>query len=97
MVRFSSSSIHLADTQKLTLPALSPTMTEGTLVRWLVKEGLCIQKQFLCFLLYSGDRIKSGASLFEVETDKSVMSADAVEDGYLAKILVCCCRGCLVL
>ncbi len=41
----------LADTHKLTLPALSPTMTEGTLVRWLVKEGQLLTTIFNCIML----------------------------------------------
>jgi len=55
------------------MPALSPTMTEGKLARWLVKEG---------------DEIKSGKVLCEIETDKATMEVEAVDEGTLLKILV---------
>ena len=55
------------------MPALSPTMTEGTLASWQVKEG---------------DAIQSGQVLAEIETDKAVMEVEAVDEGVLAKILV---------
>ena len=55
------------------MPALSPTMTEGTLASWQVKEG---------------DAIQSGQILAEIETDKAVMEVEAVDEGVLAKILV---------
>ncbi len=55
------------------MPALSPTMTEGKLSRWLKKEG---------------DEVKSGDVLAEIETDKATMEVEAVEEGYLAKIVV---------
>jgi pyruvate dehydrogenase E2 component (dihydrolipoamide acetyltransferase) len=55
------------------MPALSPTMTEGKLSRWLKKEG---------------EEIKSGDVLAEIETDKATMEVEAVEEGFLAKILV---------
>ncbi len=55
------------------MPALSPTMTEGKLSRWLKKEG---------------DEVKSGDVLAEIETDKATMEVEAVDEGYLAKILV---------
>ncbi len=55
------------------MPALSPTMTEGKLARWLKKEG---------------DAIKSGQVLCEIETDKATMEVEAVDEGKLAKILV---------
>ena len=55
------------------MPALSPTMTEGTLASWQVKEG---------------DVIQSGQVLAEIETDKAVMEVEAVDEGVLAKILV---------
>jgi len=55
------------------MPALSPTMTEGTLSRWLKKEG---------------DEVKSGDVLAEIETDKATMEVEAVEEGFLAKIVV---------
>jgi pyruvate dehydrogenase E2 component (dihydrolipoamide acetyltransferase) len=55
------------------MPALSPTMTEGKLAKWLKKEG---------------DEVKSGDVLAEIETDKATMEVEAVEEGYLAKILV---------
>jgi len=57
----------------LKMPALSPTMEEGTLARWLVKEG---------------DAIRSGDIIAEIETDKATMEFEAVDEGTLAKILV---------
>ena len=55
------------------MPALSPTMTEGTLARWLKKEG---------------DVIKAGDVIAEIETDKATMEVEAVDEGILGKILV---------
>ncbi|MCZ4299104.1 pyruvate dehydrogenase complex E1 component subunit beta [Henriciella marina] len=55
------------------MPALSPTMEEGTLARWLKKEG---------------DEISSGDVIAEIETDKATMEVEAVDEGTLAKILV---------
>ncbi|MCF3946122.1 pyruvate dehydrogenase complex dihydrolipoamide acetyltransferase [Acidiphilium sp. AL] len=55
------------------MPALSPTMTEGTLAKWLKKEG---------------DAIKSGDVIAEIETDKATMEVEAVDEGILGKILV---------
>lgn len=55
------------------MPALSPTMTEGTLARWLKKEG---------------ESIESGEVIAEIETDKATMEVEAVDEGILAKILV---------
>ena len=58
---------------QILMPALSPTMTEGNLVRWLKKEG---------------DAVKSGQVLAEIETDKATMEVEAVEEGILGKILI---------
>ena len=58
---------------KILMPALSPTMAEGNLVRWLKSEG---------------DQLKSGDVLAEIETDKATMEVEAVDEGKLAKILV---------
>ena len=55
------------------MPALSPTMTEGKIARWLKKEG---------------DKVKSGDVLAEIETDKATMEVEAVDEGSLGKILV---------
>jgi len=55
------------------MPALSPTMTEGTLARWLKKEG---------------EPIKAGDVIAEIETDKATMEVEAVDEGVLGKILV---------
>ena len=55
------------------MPALSPTMTEGKLARWLVKEG---------------DMVATGKVLAEIETDKATMELEAVDDGKIGKILV---------
>ncbi|QIL02086.1 pyruvate dehydrogenase complex dihydrolipoamide acetyltransferase [Sphingomonas sinipercae] len=58
---------------ELKMPALSPTMEEGTLAKWLVKEG---------------DEVTSGDILAEIETDKATMEFEAVDEGTIAKILV---------
>jgi pyruvate dehydrogenase E1 component beta subunit len=58
---------------ELKMPALSPTMEEGTLAKWLVKEG---------------DEVKSGDILAEIETDKATMEFEAVDEGKIEKILV---------
>jgi pyruvate dehydrogenase E2 component (dihydrolipoamide acetyltransferase) len=55
------------------MPALSPTMTEGTLARWLVKEG---------------DPVTNGDTVAEIETDKATMEVEAIEEGRVGKILV---------
>ncbi len=55
------------------MPALSPTMEEGTLAKWLVKEG---------------DKIQSGDLIAEIETDKATMEFEAVDEGIIGKILV---------
>jgi len=55
------------------MPALSPTMEEGTLAKWLVKEG---------------DTVKSGDILAEIETDKATMEFEAVDEGTVAAILI---------
>ena len=55
------------------MPALSPTMTEGKLSKWLKKEG---------------EEVKSGDVLAEIETDKAMMEVEAVDEGVLAKIVV---------
>ncbi|WP_109356969.1 pyruvate dehydrogenase complex dihydrolipoamide acetyltransferase [Sphingorhabdus sp. EL138] len=57
----------------LQMPALSPTMEEGTLAKWLVKEG---------------DEVASGDLLAEIETDKATMEFEAVDEGTIAKIVV---------
>ena len=58
---------------KVLMPALSPTMTEGKIARWLKKEG---------------DAVKSGDILAEIETDKATMEVEAVDEGKLGKILI---------
>jgi biotin carboxyl carrier protein len=58
---------------ELTMPALSPTMEEGTLAKWLVKEG---------------DEVTSGTIIAEIETDKATMEFEAIDEGIVAKILV---------
>jgi pyruvate dehydrogenase E2 component (dihydrolipoamide acetyltransferase) len=58
---------------ELKMPALSPTMEEGTLAKWLVKEG---------------DTVVSGDILAEIETDKATMEFEAVDEGTIARILV---------
>jgi len=58
---------------EILMPALSPTMEEGTLAKWLVKEG---------------DEVKSGDIIAEIETDKATMEFEAVDEGKIGKILV---------
>ena len=58
---------------QILMPALSPTMEEGTLAKWLVKEG---------------DTVKSGDVMAEIETDKATMEFEAVDEGVIGKILV---------
>jgi pyruvate dehydrogenase E2 component (dihydrolipoamide acetyltransferase) len=60
-------------TTNILMPALSPTMTEGTLARWLKKEG---------------ETVKAGDVIAEIETDKATMEVEAVDEGVLGKILV---------
>ena len=55
------------------MPALSPTMEEGKLSKWLKKEG---------------DKVKSGDVIAEIETDKATMEVEAVDEGTMARILV---------
>jgi len=57
----------------VTMPALSPTMEEGNLAKWLVKEG---------------DKVSSGDIIAEIETDKATMEVEAVDEGTVAKIVV---------
>ena len=58
---------------KILMPALSPTMTEGKLARWLKREG---------------DAVRAGEALFEIETDKATMEVEAVDEGRLGKVLI---------
>src|SRR5680860_269280 len=57
----------------ITMPALSPTMEEGNLAKWLVKEG---------------DSVAAGDVIAEIETDKATMEVEAVDEGIIAKIVV---------
>lgn len=58
---------------EILMPALSPTMTEGNLAKWLKKEG---------------DKVKPGDVIAEIETDKATMEVEAVDEGIIAKVLV---------
>src|SRR5690606_18020712 len=58
---------------KITMPALSPTMEEGNLAKWLVKEG---------------DKVSAGDVIAEIETDKATMEVEAVDEGIVAKLVV---------
>ena len=58
---------------EILMPALSPTMEEGTLSKWLVNEG---------------DIVTSGDLIAEIETDKATMEVEAVDDGQIGKLLV---------
>ena len=60
-------------TTEILMPALSPTMEEGTLAKWLVKEG---------------DSVASGDLLAEIETDKATMEFEAVDEGVIGKLLI---------
>ncbi len=60
-------------TINILMPALSPTMEEGTLARWLVKEG---------------DKVSSGSAIAEIETDKATMEFEAADDGTIGRIVV---------
>lgn len=71
--RLFSSSSYALDAQNFTMPAMSPTMTEGNISSWKVKEG---------------DSFSSGDVLLEIETDKASMDVEAQEDGIMAKIFV---------
>jgi pyruvate dehydrogenase E2 component (dihydrolipoamide acetyltransferase) len=57
----------------ITMPALSPTMEEGNLAKWLVKEV---------------DEVKAGDVIAEIETDKATMEVEAVDEGKVARIVV---------
>ena len=57
----------------ITMPALSPTMEEGNLSKWLVKEG---------------DTVKAGDVIAEIETDKATMEVEAVDEGTIGRILI---------
>ena len=58
---------------EILMPAISPTMEEGTLAKWLVKEG---------------DTVKAGDIIAEIETDKATMEFEAVDEGVIGKILI---------
>ena len=58
---------------QILMPALSPTMEEGTLSKWNVKEG---------------DKVSSGDILAEIETDKATMEFEAVDEGVIGKLLI---------
>ncbi|MBT4567117.1 MAG: biotin/lipoyl-binding protein, partial [Marinovum sp.] len=58
---------------EILMPALSPTMEEGTLAKWMVSEG---------------DTVASGDIIAEIETDKATMEFEAVDEGVIGKILV---------
>jgi pyruvate dehydrogenase E1 component beta subunit len=60
-------------TTNILMPALSPTMEEGTLAKWLVKEG---------------DEVRSGDVIAEIETDKATMEVEAVDEGKIVKLLI---------
>ncbi|MGA1186802.1 MAG: biotin/lipoyl-containing protein, partial [Candidatus Puniceispirillaceae bacterium] len=58
---------------EIKMPALSPTMETGTLSKWLVAEG---------------DQVRSGDIIAEIETDKTTMEVETIEDGFIGKLLV---------
>ena len=57
---------------EILMPALSPTMTEGNLTKWLVSEG---------------HEVKAGDIIAEIETDKATMEVEAVDEGFVEKLL----------
>jgi pyruvate/2-oxoglutarate dehydrogenase complex dihydrolipoamide acyltransferase (E2) component len=65
--------MRLAMAISIRMPALSPTMTEGNLARWLVKEG---------------DRIRPGDIIAEIETDKATMEVEAADEGTVGRLVV---------
>ena len=71
-IKYTDTSLNMADAIKITMPALSSTMKEGRVVSWLKSEG---------------DEIEAGEAIMVVESDKADMDVEAFEDGYLAKIL----------
>ena len=60
-------------TSEVLMPALSPTMTEGKIARWIKSEG---------------DTVRAGDVLAEIETDKATMEVEAIDEGVLAKIVI---------
>ena len=58
---------------KILMPALSPTMTEGNLSKWLIKEG---------------DKVSSGDVIAEIETDKATMEIESADEGTVTKLLI---------
>ena len=71
-IKYTETSLNMAEAIKITMPALSSTMKEGRVVSWLKSEG---------------DEIEAGEAIMVVESDKADMDVEAFEDGYLAKIL----------
>ncbi|CAF1497885.1 unnamed protein product, partial [Adineta ricciae] len=71
--RFTFEAVRALATSPLKMPSLSPTMSEGTIVRWLKKEG---------------EEINPGDALCEIQTDKATMTLDTEDEGILAKILM---------
>ena len=59
--------------QEITMPALSPTMTQGNIAEWKIAAG---------------DKVNAGDVIADIETDKATMALESMEDGYVAKILV---------
>ena len=57
---------------KISMPALSPTMTEGSLTKWLIKVG---------------DQVKAGDVIAEIETDKATMEVEAVDEGIITQLI----------
>lgn len=78
--------------QNFNMPALSPTMTEGNIATWKVKEGMqssLTDKVRAESLIDTGDSFVAGDVLLEIETDKAQMDVEAQDDGIVAKIIVC--------
>lgn len=72
-MRLTRTNVFSVKGQEINMPSLSPTMTEGNIVKWLKKEG---------------DTISAGDVLCEIQTDKAIMAFETEEEGVLAKILV---------
>jgi len=73
------------------MPSLSPTMTEGNIASWKLKEGMLDTEratEYSVLICELGDSFSAGDVILEIETDKATMDVEAQDDGILAKITV---------
>ena len=76
-------------TSPFKMPAMSPTMTEGTIASWKVKEGTLWECKIMLWIdLATGDKFQAGDVLLEIETDKAQMDVEAQDDGVMGKIVI---------